>query len=120
MSDNGEMGKSKKPLAMRGCACGCDNTISLTAGGLSRRQFVAGATGAATLLATGLGPFRKASAQTAEKPYRIDVHHHLSPPTFIQAAVANNFGDGLLRGWTIEKSLADKKARTKTDPAKSN
>ena len=107
MSQNGETGNGNKALAMRGCACGCDDTVSLTAGGLSRRQFVAGATGAAALLASGLGPFRRASAQTAEKPYRIDVHHHLSPPTFIQAAVANNFGDGLLRGWTIEKSLAD-------------
>src|SRR6202042_1963225 len=92
-------GKSR--LSMRACACGCDNTMSLTAasltaGGLSRRRFVAGAAGTAALAATGLGPFRKAFAQTAEKPYRIDVHHHLSPPTFIQAAVANNFGDGLL------------------------
>jgi 6-methylsalicylate decarboxylase len=78
--------------------------MSLTAGGLSRRQFVAGA---AALAATGLGPFRKASAQGAEKPYRIDVHHHLSPPTYMQAALANNFGDGAQRNWTVEKSLAD-------------
>lgn len=98
-------GKSR--LAIRGCACGCDNTLSLTSGALSRRQFVAGAAGAAVGLGLGLGRFAPASAQGAEKPYRIDVHHHLSPPTFIQAAVANNFGDGLLRGWTIEKSLAD-------------
>jgi predicted TIM-barrel fold metal-dependent hydrolase len=108
-------GKSR--LSMRACACGCDNTMSLTAasltsgslsaGGLSRRQFVAGAAGTAALAATGLGSSKNAFAQTAEKPYRIDVHHHLSPPTFIQAAISNNFGDGLLRGWTIEKSLAD-------------
>jgi predicted TIM-barrel fold metal-dependent hydrolase len=99
-------GKSR--MQMRGCACGCDNTLSLTAGGLSRRQFVTRAAGTAALAATaGLGPFRNASAQNTEKPYRIDVHHHLSPPSFIQAAVANNFGDGLLRGWTIEKSVAD-------------
>jgi 6-methylsalicylate decarboxylase len=95
-------GKSR--LSMRACACGCDNTMSLTAGGLSRRQFVAGA---AALAAAGLGPFRKASAQGAEKPYRIDVHHHLSPPTYMQAALANNFGDGAQRNWTVEKSLAD-------------
>jgi 6-methylsalicylate decarboxylase len=78
--------------------------MSLTAGGLSRRQFVAGS---AALAAAGLGPFRKASAQGAEKPYRIDVHHHLSPPTYMQAALANNFGDGAQRNWTVEKSLAD-------------
>jgi len=95
---------------MRGCACGCDTTLSLTsgsltAGGLSRRQFVGGA---AALAVTGFGRAGQAFAQAADaKPYRIDVHHHLSPPTYIQAAVANNFGDGLLRNWTVEKSLAD-------------
>jgi predicted TIM-barrel fold metal-dependent hydrolase len=79
---------------------------------LSRRQFVAGAAAAAaTALGTGLGTVlggSRALAQAADaKPYRIDVHHHLSPPTYIQAAVSNNFGDGLLRNWTPEKSLAD-------------
>jgi predicted TIM-barrel fold metal-dependent hydrolase len=107
-------------LSMRGCACGCDATLSLTAssltagsltagsltaGPLSRRQFVAGAAGAAAL--AGFGGSRAFAQGTDAKPYRIDVHHHLSPPTYIQAAVANNFGDGLLRGWTPEKSLAD-------------
>ncbi len=93
---------------MRSCACGCDNTLSLTDGGLSRRTFMAGAVGAATLAATGFGRAGQAWAQSADaKPYRIDVHHHLSPPTYIQAAVANHFGDGLMRGWTPEKSLAD-------------
>ena len=106
--DHGRERGDKFRIAMRGCACGCDNTLSLTAGSLSRRQFVAGAAAlAATGLGAGLGGSR-AFAQGAEaKPYRIDVHHHLSPPTYIQAAVANNFGDGLLRNWTVEKSLAD-------------
>jgi predicted TIM-barrel fold metal-dependent hydrolase len=103
-------GKSRMP--MRSCACGCDNTLLLTGGNLSRRQFVAGAVAvAATGLGTGLGTVlggSRALAQAAEaKPYRIDVHHHLSPPTYIQAAISNNFGDGLLRNWTVEKSLAD-------------
>ena len=103
---DGDEGKKRIPL--RSCACGCDNTLSLTAGGLSRRKFMASAAGAATLAATGFGRAGQALAQSADtKPYRIDVHHHLSPPTYIQAAVSNNFGDGLLRGWTVEKSLAD-------------
>ena len=105
-------GKGKSRMPMRSCACGCDNTLSLTAASLSRRQFVAGAAAvAATGLGTGLGTVlggSRALAQAADaKPYRIDVHHHLSPPTYIQAAVSNNFGDGLLRNWTPEKSLAD-------------
>jgi 6-methylsalicylate decarboxylase len=104
--------EGKKRLSMRACACGCDNTLSLTRGSLSRRRFMAGAAGAATLAATGLntgfGRSGQALAQTADtKPYRIDVHHHLSPPTYIQAAIANNFGDGPQRNWTPEKSLAD-------------
>jgi 6-methylsalicylate decarboxylase len=102
-----EQRSGKSRMQMRTCACGCDNTLSLTAGGLSRRQFVAGAAGTAALAATGLGPFQRAFAQTAEKPYRIDVHHHLTPPTYMQAAIANNFGDGAQRNWTVEKSLAD-------------
>ena len=103
---DGDEGKKRIPL--RSCACGCDNTLSLTAGGLSRRKFMASAAGAATLAATGLGRAGQALAQSTDaKPYRIDVHHHLSPPSYIQASVSNNFGDGLLRGWTVEKSLAD-------------
>src|ERR1700683_3690601 len=98
----------KMRMPMGACACGCDDTLSLTNGGLSRRKFMASAAGAATLAATGFGRAGQALAQSADtKPYRIDVHHHLSPPTYIQASVANNFGDGLLRGWTVEKSLAD-------------
>jgi 6-methylsalicylate decarboxylase len=106
-------GRARSRMAMRGCACGCESTLSLTgasltAGTLSRRQFMVGAAGAATLAAAGLGPLSQAKAQTADaKAFRIDVHHHLSPPTYIQASVANNFGEGLMRGWTPEKSLAD-------------
>jgi predicted TIM-barrel fold metal-dependent hydrolase len=102
-----EQRDGKSRLMMRGCACGCENTISLTGSMLSRRQFVAGAAGAATLAATGFGLSRPGLAQGAEKPYRVDVHHHLTPPTYMAAAIANNFGDGAQRNWTVEKSLAD-------------
>ena len=73
---------------------------------LSRRHFMAGA---AAMAAVGLGQSGRAAAQTAEaaKPYRIDVHHHLSPPTYIAASNAGNFGDPLMKNWTPEKSLAD-------------
>jgi predicted TIM-barrel fold metal-dependent hydrolase len=104
--NHGDEGKMR--LSIGACACGCDDTLSLTNGGLSRRQFMASAAGAATLAATGFGRAGQALAQSADtKSYRIDVHHHLSPPSYIQASVSNNFGDGLLRGWTVEKSLAD-------------
>ena len=49
-----------------------------------------------------------AGAQTADtKPFRIDVHHHLSPPTYVTASNDSGFGDPLMKNWTIEKSLAD-------------
>ena len=100
-------------MSMRSCACGCDDTLSMTAGGLSRRKFMAGAaTLAATGLGTGLGidlgSTGQALAQAADtKPYRIDVHHHLSPPTYLQAVTAGHSGDMAQRNWTPEKSLAD-------------
>jgi predicted TIM-barrel fold metal-dependent hydrolase len=98
----------KQRWLSRGCACGCGTTLALSGAALSRRQFVAGMTGAAAAATVGLGSSRKVLAQGAEtKPYRIDVHHHLSPPSYIAAAIANNFGDGLMRNWTPEKSLAD-------------
>jgi predicted TIM-barrel fold metal-dependent hydrolase len=87
----------------RGCAC-CDSRRIMSGAAVSRRNFVAGA---AALAAIGLG--KAADAQTAEttKPYRIDIHHHLSPPTYIAASNANNFGDILMKNWTPEKTLAD-------------
>jgi predicted TIM-barrel fold metal-dependent hydrolase len=105
--DGRELG-GKSRWSMRGCACGCDNTLSLTSSGLNRRQFVAGAVGAAAVAATGLGRAGQALAQAAsEKPYRVDVHHHLSPPSYIQAIVENHLGSPPQIKWTPEKSLAD-------------
>ena len=45
------------------------------------------------MAAVGLGKPERAAAQTTEvtKPYRIDVHHHLSPPTYIAASNAEQF-----------------------------
>src|ERR1700693_4305897 len=90
----------------RGCACCDSGTLSLSGPALNRRKFVAGA---AAMAAVGLGVPGRAAAQTAEatKPYRIDVHHHLSPPTYIAASNAGNFGDPLMKNGTPEKSLAD-------------
>jgi predicted TIM-barrel fold metal-dependent hydrolase len=82
----------------RGCGC-CDGSP------LSRRRFIAGA--AATAAAVGLPEIAAAQATDAAKPSRIDVHHHLSPPAYIAAANANNFGEPPMKTWTIEKSLAD-------------
>jgi predicted TIM-barrel fold metal-dependent hydrolase len=101
--------KDKHRWSYRGCTCGCENTLSLSGATLNRRNFMQGVTGAAAMAAVGFGNPQRAAAQATDtsKPYRIDVHHHVSPPTYIVASSANNFGDGLMRGWTPEKSLAD-------------
>jgi len=90
----------------RGCACCDGSALSLSGAALNRRNFM---TGVAAMAAVGVSKSQRAAARTAEgaKPYRIDVHHHLSPPTYIAASNANNFGDLLMKNWTPEKSLQD-------------
>jgi 6-methylsalicylate decarboxylase len=86
-----------------GCSC-LQRNISPTTGSLiGRRDVLAGF--AATMVA---GVVKSAPARAADtKPQRIDVHHHLSPPSYIAAANANNFGEGLMKNWTVNKSLDD-------------
>jgi 6-methylsalicylate decarboxylase len=98
--------KDKHRWSYRGCACCDGDNFSLQGGALNRRNFMAGA---AAIAAVGLARPDAAAAQTAEtaKPYRIDVHHHLSPPAYIAASNAGNFGDPLMKNWTPEKTLQD-------------
>jgi predicted TIM-barrel fold metal-dependent hydrolase len=90
----------------RGCACCDGNTLALSGAALSRRNFIAGAAAVASF---GVGKPHSAAAQTTEatKPYRIDVHHHLSPPSYVAASNVNHFGEPPMKSWTPEKSLAD-------------
>ena len=89
--------------SMRGCFCCGPSSPSLS--NLSRRGFMLGAGALAISAAMGRDG---AGAQPADtKPFRIDVHHHLSPPTYVTASNAGGFGDPLMKNWTIEKSLAD-------------
>jgi predicted TIM-barrel fold metal-dependent hydrolase len=98
----------KRRWSYRGCACCDGSTLSLSGAALSRRHFMQGIAGAAVVTAAGLGHLQRAMAQAADaKAYRIDVHHHLSPPTYIAASNAGNFGDRLMKDWTVEKSLHD-------------
>jgi predicted TIM-barrel fold metal-dependent hydrolase len=101
--------KDKHRRPYQGCACCEQSTLSLSGTALSRRNFMRGMTGAAAMAAAGVGYPQRASAQAVllDKPHRIDVHHHLSPPSYIAASIANNFGDGLMKNWTVEKSLVD-------------
>jgi 6-methylsalicylate decarboxylase len=69
---------------------------------LSRRGFVAGAAALGTFAATGLVP--KARAQGA---HRIDVHHHIVPPTWLDAVKKAKFDNPPMTNWSPQKSLDD-------------
>ena len=69
-----------------------------------RRRFVTGLTalGASALL-PGCQSVGKAPEKAA--PFRIDVHHHLSPPGFVKEIVARKTGQRPLIGWTPASSI---------------
>jgi 6-methylsalicylate decarboxylase len=81
---------------MRRCACTRCRPLVLT-----RRSLVAGA---AALAATGIGA---AHAQDAAQgaAWRIDVHHHVSPPTWLSAVKRAKLDNPVLDTWTPEHSL---------------
>src|SRR5450631_1635968 len=89
---------------LAGCSC-CGSQAAL---GISfgRRGFLAGAgvlAGAAAF--GGVDLVSKAVAQT--KPHRIDVHHHIAPPAWVDALKKAGKSNPIINGWTIEKSLED-------------
>jgi len=70
----------KQRWSYRGCACGCENTFSLTGSALSRRQFVAGIAGAAfgpggkNFLRFSLVSARKLLEEALERVQRVSMH----------------------------------------------
>lgn len=72
-------------------SCGC-------CGPLTRRGFLAASAGA-------LSSPLLARAQTS--PGIIDVHHHLSPPTFIDALLKHKLGERPMLEWTPARSIED-------------
>jgi 6-methylsalicylate decarboxylase len=69
---------------------------------LTRRQILGGFT--ALGASAGLPGFAAAQSVPAR---RIDVHHHPAPPAYAEALTARNSFFPPLRGWTVERSLAD-------------
>ncbi len=74
--------------------CSCCDTVTI-----GRRGFLAGT---AALAATGA-----ADAQTGEKPHRIDVHHHIVPPTWFDALKKAKLDNPPMSGWTPQRSIED-------------
>jgi predicted TIM-barrel fold metal-dependent hydrolase len=78
---------------MASCTC-CDIGV------LGRRRLL---TGTSALGIAGLF----GSARAADKPFRIDVHHHISPPTWLDAVKQAKFDTPPMVNWSPEKSLQD-------------
>jgi predicted TIM-barrel fold metal-dependent hydrolase len=72
----------------------------LTSRAVGRRGFIAGA---AALAATGVA----AAARAQPKPYRIDVHHHLVAPAWLDALKAAKLDTPPMRDWTPQRSIED-------------
>ena len=103
----------KATTAAIGAGCGCY---------VSRRGLLAGA---AAFAATAVGPLTVARAQTtttpavpaqvapspapstAPPPFRIDVHHHLTPPEYIAAVHGKAQLSPPSATWTLAKTLDD-------------
>jgi Amidohydrolase len=83
------------------CAC-CIRP--LTANAVSRRQVLAGAAAGVATAAVASFP-TKSSAQTT--PRRIDVHHHLASPSWLQAMKLISADDPVIASWSVQKSLDD-------------
>ncbi len=92
----------------RNCAC-CPPA---SAGGTSRRNFLAGGVAALGLGAAPGRVFAQAAAPSpspAAPPAKtvIDVHHHVAPPAFIREMIARGYNEPPQFHWTVQKSLDD-------------
>lgn len=83
--------------ALHGPACACHR-------GLSRRGFLAAAAGLAVLPA-GAGATPAIPPDTP--PWRVDVHHHLTPPDYLTGVKGHLNVAPQAAGWSLQKSLDD-------------
>jgi 6-methylsalicylate decarboxylase len=88
------------------CACCGALADSSARTGLSRRRFVAGSTAVLGLNALGVANMPR-SAVAQAKPHRIDVHHHVSPPPWIEAVKQAKLDNPPIANWSVQKSLDD-------------
>ena len=86
------------------CTCCVD---ALAAAPVSRRRFLAGGVAALGLGgAAGFAP--KAAAQSVPaKPHRIDVHHHVSPPPWLEGLRKLSLTNRPMTDWSVYKTIED-------------
>jgi predicted TIM-barrel fold metal-dependent hydrolase len=73
----------------------------------SRRTFLRGLAATAASVVLDLQQANSQPAPPTEKPFRIDVHHHLSSPGFIAEISGRRTGQVPLMKWTVAQSLDD-------------
>jgi predicted TIM-barrel fold metal-dependent hydrolase len=104
------LGHSRRSFFACGCCEGAGaGTVRRPVGpqadtSVSRRHFVAGGVAAFGFGAAG-SVAAPAVAQT--KPHRIDVHHHISPPAWVEALKKAGLDSPPVNNWTVQKSLDD-------------
>jgi len=90
---------SRRRLAF--CNCGVSHGP-----GLNRRQLLIG--GAATLaLGATAGSGFRAEAAAPAGPGRIDVHHHISPPAWLDALKSMKKDSPPVTNWSVQKTIED-------------
>jgi predicted TIM-barrel fold metal-dependent hydrolase len=92
---------SAKHRLFTSCAC-CAQPF--TAAAVSRRGLLAGA--AAAVSVGAVGGFASQSAAQA-KAHRIDVHHHVTPPTWLDAVKSMKQDNPPMANWSVQKTLDD-------------
>jgi len=102
-----KMGVSRRFFAACGCCGGLASaTVREDDATISRRNFVTGGVAALGLgAAASAGMPAKMLAQA--KPLRIDVHHHLSPPPWVDALKKAGLDTPPVTSWTPQRSLDD-------------
>ena len=85
----------------RNCAC-CIAPSGLSAAAVDRRSFLtASAAAFGSMAAPAVLGLSGALAQA--KPHRIDVHHHVAPPTWLDAMDVIGRKDPPLSNWSVQK-----------------
>jgi predicted TIM-barrel fold metal-dependent hydrolase len=90
--------------SLSSCPCSIGGMVAGTY--LTRRRLVGGA--AAALAVNAFAAARMPSPAMAQaKPHRIDVHHHVSPPSWLDAVKKAKLDNPPMANWSVQKSLDD-------------
>jgi predicted TIM-barrel fold metal-dependent hydrolase len=99
------MATRSDPRRFFGCSC-CAAPVEVAANvATDRRSLLTGALATLGLAATG--EFSAAPAQPAANPRRIDIHHHLAPPAWLDYVKGRELLQPANVAWTPAKSIED-------------